>query len=138
MKLWIQPIIGLCILSASLLATTVIIESFTARPQGGSILLEWRVGREEGLSRYEVERAKGSSSQEFRTLAAVAPKGAPTTYTYEDRDVLRPSAPEQSVYTYRIKIVGKDGSASYSTTVTVAYNVSGVRRTWGMIKEMFR
>ncbi len=115
----------------------MVIDSFTARPQSGSILLEWRVSREEGVARYEVERASAGSS-EFRRLSSLAPKGAPATYTYEDRDVLRPSAPEQSVYTYRIKIVGKDGSISYSQTVTVAYNVSGVRRTWGMIKEMFR
>jgi hypothetical protein len=118
-------------------AATVVIESFTARPQSGAILLEWRVSREEGIARYEVERAR-AGSQDFLTLTTVAPKGAPATYTYEDRDVLRTAATQQSVYTYRIKIVGKDGSVSYSTTVTVAYNVSGVRRTWGMIKEMFR
>ncbi|MCS7176293.1 MAG: hypothetical protein NZ960_01495 [Candidatus Kapabacteria bacterium] len=118
-------------------AATVVIESFTARPQGNAIVVEWRVSREEGVARYEVERSHGNS-QEFRTLTTVTPKGAPATYTYEDRDVLRPTAPEQRLYTYRIKIVGKDGTTSYSPTVTVAYNTSGIRRTWGMIKEMFR
>ncbi len=119
------------------IGATVVIDSFTARPQSGAIVIEWRVSREEGVARYELERSS-ATSQEFRTLTSLSPKGAPATYTYEDRDVLRPSATQQSVYTYRIKIVGKDGSTSYSQTVTVAYNVSGVRRTWGMIKEMFR
>lgn len=116
---------------------TVVIDSFTARPQSGAIVVEWRVSREDGVTRYELERSS-AASQKFHTLTTVSPKGAPATYTYEDRDVLRPTATQQSVYTYRIKIVGKDGSTSYSPTVTVAYNVSGVRRTWGMIKEMFR
>lgn len=129
--------IGVCTGIVTAFAATVVIDSFTARPQPSSILLEWRVSREEGVARYEVQRAN-SGSAEFRTLATVDPHGAPATYTYEDRDVLRPATPEQSVYTYRIKIVGKDGSTSYSATITVAYNVSAVRRTWGMIKEMFR
>jgi hypothetical protein len=126
----------LCLVTLAF-AATVVIDSFTARPQRSRILLEWRVSREEGVTRYEVQRSS-SSLPEFRTLASVEPQGAPATYTYEDRDVLRPATPEQNLYTYRIKIVGKDGSTSYSATVTVAYNVSAVRRTWGMIKEMFR
>ncbi len=137
MERWIPIGIGVCCVVATVLATTVVIDSFTARAQHSSILLEWRVSREEGVARYEVQRAN-ASGDEFRTLGSLDPKGAPATYTYEDRDVLRPATPEQSVYTYRIKIVGKDGSASYSSTMTVAYNVSTVRRTWGMIKEMFR
>ncbi len=138
MARWAAVVASGCLIGSVVWAATVVIDSFTARPQSGSILLEWRVSREEGVARYEVERVRGSS-QQFHTLTSIPPKGAPVTYTYEDRDVLRPTAaPEQSLYRYRIKVVGKDGSTTYSATVTVAYNVSGVRRTWGMIKEMFR
>ena len=37
---------------------------------------------------------------------------------------------------YRLKII-YDNSISYSQSITVSRPTSGVRRTWGMIKEMF-
>jgi hypothetical protein len=42
------------------------------------------------------------------------------------------------MYSYRIKVIAFDNSVSYSNIVSVSHSVSGIRRTWGMIKEMFR
>jgi hypothetical protein len=44
----------------------------------------------------------------------------------------------QGNLSYRLRIVRDDQSAGYSNTVTVTHSVSGIKRTWGMIKEMFR
>jgi hypothetical protein len=123
--------------SFALLAAEVVIDSFTGRSTGSSIVLEWRVSREERVLRYELERAAGQEST-YRVIATIAAKGAPATYTYEDKDAPRLAAEVQGLYRYRLKIVGSDGSLSYSNTISVVHNVSGVRRTWGMIKEMFR
>jgi len=42
------------------------------------------------------------------------------------------------IFIYRLKIVDTNGQASYSNEVSVSHNVSGVKRTWGSIKAMFR
>jgi hypothetical protein len=40
-------------------------------------------------------------------------------------------------FQYRLRINLADGEVSYSNTISVTKPASGVRRTWGMIKEMF-
>jgi hypothetical protein len=37
-----------------------------------------------------------------------------------------------------LRAIGYDNSSSVSNSVSVAHSISGIRRTWGMIKEMFR
>jgi hypothetical protein len=39
---------------------------------------------------------------------------------------------------YRLKLVRPDKSFTYSNSVSVTHSVSSIKRTWGMIKEMFR
>ena len=41
-------------------------------------------------------------------------------------------------FAYRIKILKKDNSIAYSNNVNVVHSLSGIQKTWGMIKEMFR
>jgi hypothetical protein len=45
--------------------------------------------------------------------------------------------PMADAYKYRLRMNLSDGELSYSETVNVTKPSSGVRRTWGMIKEMF-
>ena len=39
---------------------------------------------------------------------------------------------------YKIKVKYNNGTTKESQDVEVSYNVSSVKRTWGMIKELFR
>jgi hypothetical protein len=44
----------------------------------------------------------------------------------------------QKTYSYRLKIIFSDNTYIYSDIALVKHKPSSIRRTWGMIKEMFR
>ncbi|MBS1537884.1 MAG: hypothetical protein JST20_09065 [Bacteroidetes bacterium] len=135
-------IIALLISCTSLFAAEISLDYLTAKSDGKTITVEWKSTTERGIARYEVERA--SSDQQYRYVASVDATGASSLYHYTDEDAFMkqsgetPSITQLTKYSYRLKYIGSDNSTSYSNSVSVAHNVSGVRRTWGMIKEMFR
>ena len=135
-------ILVLLISCTSLFAAEISLDYLTAKSDGKTITIEWKSTTERGITRYEVERA--SADQQYRFVATVDATGGSSLYHYTDEDAFmkqtgeNPSISQLTKYTYRLKYIGNDNSTSYSNSVSVAHNVSGVRRTWGMIKEMFR
>lgn len=137
----LKIIILTVILSASLLYAADILDSFTAASDGKNITLAWRTTDESNVKNYEIERS--ASNQYFKSITIITAKGYGYNYNYIDesaflRDGDSPQPLAKSTYKYRLKINNKDNSTYYSNTALVAHNVSGIRRTWGMIKEMFR
>jgi hypothetical protein len=133
-------------ITLSLIASDVFISSFTANSTSNSIVLEWRTTDETGLNKFEIERSiKGSP---FQKVSEKKAKGVPSFYSYEDNETLLkisneidkndPSTLNKNYYIYRIKSVFNDGNAVYSDEVKVNHTVNSIRRTWGMIKEMFK
>ncbi len=136
-----------CVLAVSVVwAADNLLLSFTANAGANSITLEWRTSDESGLTRFEVERANKNSS--YLKIADEQAKGYSSTYKFIDSDILmKPAgnpdkfqdAPQsKNNYSYRLKAVYSNGSVSYSDEVEVSRTINSVRRTWGMIKEMFR
>lgn len=124
---------------ASATAGDVALQSFQARSLGKSVSVEWRSGTEQGVVRYEIERAGADGT--FRLVAGVNAKGNGQNYQFTDDEAFGKRDEQsmiQSNLTYRLRIVRDDRSQSYSNTVVVTHSVSGIKRTWGMIKEMFR
>jgi hypothetical protein len=108
--------------------------SLLARSSGGNVVLNWVSDDETNVLRYEIERRAGTSG-DFGYIASVDPKG-PSFYEFIDHSAYRASA---TLYQYRVKVVFSDGSPpQYFGPVSVIHSVSGVRRTWGSIKAMFR
>jgi hypothetical protein len=124
----------------SIIAAEVTFDQMTAKSDGKVITIEWRPSIEKGIRSYELERS--SSGEGFRSIAIIEPKGAQSTYRYIDENALMKGGNNErilgKIYSYRIKVIAYDNSASYSNIVSVSHSVSGIRRTWGMIKEMFR
>ena len=48
------------------------------------------------------------------------------------------SVSAESEYSYRLKVFFKDHTYKYSDEINVTHKTSSIRRTWGMIKEMFK
>ncbi len=108
--------------------------SLRASSDGANVILQWVTADETNVARFDVERRTGTEGS-FVAIASIDPKG-PSSYEFVDYSVFRKSA---TVYQYRVKVVFLDGSAPiYSGPVSVSHTVSGVRRTWGSIKAMFR
>lgn len=109
------------------------IDYFHARSEGEDVRLEWKTGEELNLSKFVIERKTPQST--FAEIATVDPKGSNSYYSYLDKNAYKST---DLLFNYRLKIVDNNNIISYSSEVTVSHNVSGVKRTWGSIKAMFR
>jgi len=109
------------------------LEYFHGRSEGEDVRLEWKTGEEVNLQNFIIERKTPQSS--FVEIATIEPKGSNSYYTYLDQSAYKTN---DMIFVYRLKIVDENGQTSYSNEVTVSHSVSGVKRTWGSIKAMFR
>jgi hypothetical protein len=133
-----KPLIIISLLAvtlwASLALAGAILNRFTAaRNLSGDVIVGWGTGEETYVKQFEVQRVAGVQG-EYMTLAIVLPKGSNSSYEFVDKSAYKTS---DAVYRYRIAIIGNDGFTGYSQELTVS-GLSGVRRTWGSIKAMFR
>jgi hypothetical protein len=107
---------------------------FTGKGQNGTITLKWEVRNEVNLKSYVIERKTVNGN--FAEIYTVQPKNE-SVYEFSDETAYKTST--TSIYIYRIKIVDNNGSSSYSNELTVSNNgVSGIKKTWGSIKALFR
>ncbi|MGA9363311.1 MAG: hypothetical protein WBW16_02980 [Bacteroidota bacterium] len=121
-------------LSASLALAGAILNRFVAsRGTNGDVVVEWTTGSESDLKYFEVQRMAGVQG-DYTTLGFIQPNGSNSSYQFVDKSAYKTS---DAIYKYRLAIVNQDGSASYSQELTVR-SLSGVKRTWGSIKAMFR
>jgi hypothetical protein len=130
------------ILSAvTLFAADGFISYFNASSDGSKIKVEWRTNDESQIQKFEIERAL--KSQSYTKITTIDAKGYSSVYSYLDDEAYKESLKDASLqstnlYSYRIKIIKKDNSGEYSNSINVSHSVSGIKRTWGMIKEMFK
>lgn len=121
-------------------AQETIVNFFRAVSEGDAIVVQWESSDESGVNYYDVQRAPEGGM--FQTIKRVDARGYASAYKIIDEEAFMRDADEevfqQMNYKYRIKIVSKDGSFEYGETANVSHKVSSVRRTWGMIKEMFK
>ncbi|MCX8051904.1 MAG: hypothetical protein N3B17_08445 [Chlorobi bacterium] len=131
---------SVCLATLVAIAAEVSVEYLTARSDGRSITVEWKPTVERDIARYDIERS--TDNRTWTLIASLDPKGSGTVYRYVDNDVLGKGSGDPSasarVYYYRLRIVGTDNSTTYTSSTAVTHNLSTVRRTWGMIKEMFK
>lgn len=109
------------------------LKDFRARSEGESVRIEWETGEETNLQHFIIERKSPESS--FIDIATIQPKGSNSFYTYLDESAYKSN---DLLFIYRLKIVDTNGQLSYSSPISVTPNISGLRRTWGSIKAMFR
>ena len=88
----------------------VTLESFSGLPSSGGVLLNWKVGVEQGMSGYEVDGSTDGVA--FTALGTVAATGA-SSYRYFDADGLAGN------HFYRLRMVNMDGTYAYSNIVLV-------------------
>jgi len=124
----------LILLSASVALAGAILNRFVAsRSASGDVVVEWSTGAESDVKYFEVQRMAGTQG-EYTAVGFIQPKGSNSSYQFVDKSAYKTS---DAIYKYRLSIVNQDGSTSYSQELTVR-SLSGVKRTWGSIKAMFR
>lgn len=106
-----------------------------ASSQGDQIVIQWQTTSEAGIHSFEIER-KSEEVTDFRRVGRIDAKGNGSTYQYTDNGAFFKTESARQ-FTYRVKAVGPSVE-QYSVTSTATHEVSSVRRSWGMIKELFR
>ena len=96
----------------------VVLEQFTGMAKGTGVLLDWGVGVETSLSRYEVQGS--ADGVEFSSLGSVAATGA-SSYSFFVAN------PLSGTNYYRLRIVNVDGTFSYSRVVVIEVTAVGRR-----------
>ena len=109
------------------------LDYFHGHSEGENVRLEWKTSEEVNLQNFIIERKTPQSS--FVDITTIEPKGSNSYYTYLDQSAYKT---DNMLFVYRLKIIDTNGQASYSNEVSVSHSVSGVKRTWGSIKAMFR
>jgi hypothetical protein len=131
MKIKLTTILILFTLVATIFAGAYL-EQFSASSDGDDIKLEWKTGEEASVKSFVIERSP-ISYESFAEIATVKPQGSNSFYSYTDKSAYKAT---DLIFKYRLKIVAND--ITYSKTISVSQNISGVKRTWGSIKAMFR
>lgn len=125
--------------------TNNVLTYFSGRQEGEAISVEWRSGVEAGIKEYVVERTT-SRTEDYKSVGTVKAQGNYASYRYRDTKPMimmasdaenpTPSQATTDLFKYRLKMVYQK-EISYSQAISVTKPSSGVKRTWGMIKEMF-
>jgi hypothetical protein len=93
----------------------VTVASFSAQSRSRGVLLQWRTGTEADLLGFKVYRSRGHSWQNLtRSLIGAKDSVSGAAYRFLDRTAKRGGA-----YSYRIKAVNRDGTASWFGPVRV-------------------
>jgi hypothetical protein len=110
-----------------------ILNYFQVKSDGDNVKLEWQTGTESNVNHFSVQRRTPQTS--FVEIATIQPKGNNSFYSYEDQSIYKAN---DVIFIYQIKIIDNDSQTSFSIERSASPNISGVKRTWGSIKAMFR
>lgn len=124
----------------ALLASTLDFSRINARPEGDNVLVEWILGSETNVKSYELYRANNGF---FSKIAEKDAKGDNSSYKHVDVEAFiknkkNAQVQEKIDLKYKIKVRYDNGTSEDSEEILISHNVSSVKRTWGMIKELFR
>jgi hypothetical protein len=113
---------------------------FKAISTSNGVSITWKSKSEANYKSYEVERSIDAVS--YKSIITKDASGSNNTYTFIDEEVFKQTGGkneiQQSKYYYRLKVNFKDGSSDKSDEIYVIHQTSSIRKTWGMLKEMFK
>lgn len=118
---------------------------FKAKSLGDDVVLEWSMKDELNIKYFKVQKklVNGDSDKFIYITGSIEAEGNGSYYRYTDEDSFyskqtRPKIQSDKVKSYRVEATTGSGEKIYSDETYVTHNVSSVRKTWGMLKEMFR
>ena len=109
------------------------LDYFQAKSQGDNVQVEWKTGDETNINHFSLQRKTPQTS--FVEITTVQPKGSNSTYSFIDQSIYKT---KDVIFIYQLKIIDNNMQTSFSNEVSVSPNISGIKRTWGSIKAMFR
>ncbi|MBC8455788.1 hypothetical protein H8D59_00905 [bacterium] len=112
------------------------IAEFYCIPDGNEIRVTFKSTSETNVENFTIQRSVNEIN--FYNIESFIPKGTGTIYSFRDFPFQK-SAATSTIYHYRICIAFDNGAEElFTDVVAVQSSVSGLARTWGTIKAMFR
>jgi hypothetical protein len=109
------------------------LDYFQVKSEGDNVQVEWKTGDETNVNHFSIQRKTPQTS--YVEIATVPAKGNNSFYSFIDQSIYKT---QDVIFIYQLKIVDNNAQTSFSSEVSVSPNISGVKRTWGSIKAMFR
>lgn len=107
---------------------------YSATPDKNKVTLNWETKAEASVTRFIILRSADDKS--FIEVGETGVKGPGTIYQFIDDNVYFKST---QTFFYKIRAISSDGHTVEETeSLIVNPNISGIYRTWGAIKAMFR
>lgn len=125
--------IFLILIFVSVAFAGAILTSFVVSSEGDTVKVDWQTGVESDVNYFSILRRTPQTS--FVEISTVKAKGNYSNYEYIDQSVYKINT---SIFIYKLKIVDNNNTSTYSSEMSASPNISGVKRTWGSIKAMFR
>jgi hypothetical protein len=118
----------------SLLFASTIFEEYSATPETNKVTIRWRTSTETDVVKFAILRSM--DDQNFAEVNSISAKGQGQEYTFVDENVIFKST---QTFFYKIRALRSDETMIEETqSLIVNPNISGIYRTWGAIKAMFR
>jgi hypothetical protein len=136
MKIKLTTILILFALVAVLFAADgALVFDFSVDNVGDDVKISWRTTDEINVSSFVIQRSPVKYDN-YSDITSFSPKGNNSSYSYTDDTAYKTS---DVIFKYKLQINTASGAEpTYSQVKTVVQNISGVKRTWGSIKAMFR
>jgi len=133
MKKIIITIIAIFCLCSLAFANFIFLE-YSATPSNNNVVIEWVTKTEDGVSKYLILRS--TDDQNYVEIGFVSSAKSNLNYSFTDDNVV---FKETQTFFYKLKAVRDDNSLIEETQSLIVHpNISGIYRTWGAIKAMFR
>ena len=132
----IYPLLVLLIIPQVLISGAQI-SGFNAYRDNQQIRIEWTTEIESNCLRYEIQRS--TDKVNWQRIGAVKSKTGNSTsqqlYQYIDDSIFKSS---DASINYRLVIVDQNGTTHTHNVIASVTGSSGIKRTWGSLKAMFR
>lgn len=130
------PYIVVLILTLGTIASAQVVDpnTFKATNADADVIVSWKTIDETNVREFQIDR-HSSDDPEYKLIGTI-PATHLAMYSFRDQTAFRKTT---SVYYYRLVIVYTDNTTQIVPgEASIDHTVSGVRRTWGSIKSMFR
>ena len=133
-----KKILHVLTLNLLLISTLIAYEivDFSAFPANNMIEISWQVQDGANIQKFVLQRSVDEVS--WNNVQEFSYTGDGTNYYYQDSQVMKDGEVLKTSYYYRLKIHLTDGSIETSQSIMARPKYSGIYRTWGSLKAIFR
>jgi hypothetical protein len=133
MKNKITTLVSVFLVTSLAYANFVFLE-YSANPSNNNVIIEWVTKSESGVVKFLVLRS--IDDQNFVEIGSLVAEESGHNYSFTDDNVL---FKDSQTFFYKIRAVRTDNSIIEETQSLIVHpNISGIYRTWGAIKELFK